>query len=264
MAPVVISRRKGLVFERKLVDAGGGLVGIEQRIESKGVVDRTIVTGAFWIFATVLDEKGQTQARTSAGWLRLPPRRAFLIPPRSLLRLRLTDVRLEGRGLVGSIELPAPLAELPRVAPFPDGATPACDLEGIARALRHAKPIDPDAGVPRLAVRCRHLLHEAAGSPSPVRDVARTLEIAPETVTRAMRSAYGVAPKKYLHGARVADAVLSLLAGRPILEAGFAAGFADVSRFYEQFRRLTGNTPGEYAALAHQKTRRRRRPMAGR
>jgi AraC-like DNA-binding protein len=61
-----------------------------------------------------------------------------------------------------------------------------------------------------------------------------------------------------VQGARVTDAVLSLLTGSAPLGAGFDAGFGHASRFYEVFRKLTGNTPGDYASIARQKPRRPR------
>jgi len=37
--------------------------------------------------------------------------------------------------------------------------------------------------------------------------------------------------------------------GATILEAAFDAGFRDVKRFYVQFKRLLGATPGSYAQV---------------
>ncbi len=83
------------------------------------------------------------------------------------------------------------------------------------------------------------------------------MQVAPDTISRAFRSAYLVTPKVYVQAARVSDAVLSLTAGVGVVRAGLEACFNDISRFYEVFRRLTGNTPGEYAALHDRKPRRR-------
>jgi methylphosphotriester-DNA--protein-cysteine methyltransferase len=88
------------------------------------------------------------------------------------------------------------------------------------------------------------------------------MHVAPETVSRAFRRAYCVAPKTYVHGARVSDAVLSLLTGNPALGACFDAGFGHPSRFYEIFRRMTGNTPGQYGSLRDQKSRRQEKKSA--
>ena len=245
----VVSKRGGLWFERSAHPVAKGLVGITQQLSSEGVVERVVATGRYWIFAMALHETGLTEAHTNGSWTPLPHRRVFLIPPRSLLRLRLTDVRLRSVGLAGALELPGELGHVPRAAKTPNHAEPPESVEDLAGLLKGAQELDPDAGAPALARRARQLLLDAASSPSPVREVARALRIAPETVSRMFRAAYGVSPKRYIHGARISDGVLSLLSGRPVLETALSAGFTDASRFYEQFRRITRNTPGEYASL---------------
>jgi AraC-like DNA-binding protein len=179
----------------------------------------------------------------------------FLIPPRSLLRLRLTDVRLEAHGLAGTAPLPPDLASAPTVRERSPGAAAPARLDEVVSALRGAARFDPDPPADEIAPRARALLVEAADAPRPVQDAARRLGVAPETVSRKFRAAYGLTPKKYLHRLRVSDAVLALLAGRGVLAAGFDAGFGDAGRFYDLFGRATGNTPGQYASLADQKSR---------
>jgi AraC-like DNA-binding protein len=249
----LVSNRPGLRFQRRVHAARNGLVHLEQRIQSRGVIERAIVTGEFWIFAAVTEETGLTEARTEVGFLPWPRRRVFLIPPRSLLRLRLSDVCLASIGVISRVVLPAPLACAPCVAALADGALPPCDLEQICAALAEAVPFDPDAGVSAFAREARQRLHQAVAHPSPVREVARAMRVAPDTVTRLFRSAYCITPKAYVQSARISDAVLSLTTGASVLRAACEAGFNDLSRFYQAFRRLTGNTPGQYAVLHDRK-----------
>jgi len=75
----VVSRREGLVFERRASAHAPGLFRVEKRIESRGVVERSVLTGSFWIFAAVTDETGSTGAFAGGRWLPLPHCRAFLI-----------------------------------------------------------------------------------------------------------------------------------------------------------------------------------------
>jgi hypothetical protein len=113
----IVSQREGLVFERSIPSQNeDGLFRIDQRIESRGTLERSIVTGTFWIFAAVMSETGLTEARAGGKWTALPGRRAFLIPPRSVLRLRLSEVRLDAHGIVGQAPLPNELAKVPRAA----------------------------------------------------------------------------------------------------------------------------------------------------
>jgi AraC-like DNA-binding protein len=251
----VVSRREGVVFERSARVLSDGLLSVSQAIAQDGVMTRTIVTGTFWVCPTIVHEEGTTEIGASGTWRMLPRAAIFLIPPRSVIRLRLTDVQARCVGLAGSVALPRALAGQPRAGPL-DGAPPE-SLDDLSRLLSHATPIDSDAGVPALARRARSRLHDVLESPSPVTDVARGLRVAPETLSRAFRKAYGVSPKTYVHGARVFDAVLALFSGRTIADSAFAAGFADLARFYAQFRRFTKNTPGEYRASRNAKTDRR-------
>ncbi len=256
MGGKLVSRRQDLEFEWSLRDGvAPGLVGIRLAIRSRGPVDRVVATGRFWIFAAGVDVGGSTEARAAGRWVALPARRAFLVPPRSLLRLRVTDVRLEAFGLAGTAALPAHLAAVPSVCERgPDAPSPS-DLDGVVDALRGAMRIEPDSPADGIAPRARALLVDAAGDRRPVHDAALRLGVAPETVSRSFQAAYGLTPKKYVHRLRVSDAVLGLLAGRGVLAAGFEAGFGDAGRFYDLFGRATGNTPGQYASLADQKSR---------
>jgi AraC-like DNA-binding protein len=104
----------------------------------------------------------------------------------------------------------------------------------------------------------RKRLHDLFYLPAPVQRVAAEVGLAAETLTRRFSQAYKLSPKQYCHRARLFAAVLRLLAGGAILETALAVGFNDLSRFYQQFRRLLGATPGTYAAI-----RKRQDPPAG-
>ncbi len=123
----MLSRREGLLFEQRASAHRPGLFRVDKRIACRGVVERSIVTGQFWIFATVADETGLTEAFCAHRWLPLPHCRAFMIQPRSVLRLRLSEVRLRACGLVGQLRLPS---EIPSVPCF-------SALEPFAPPVRH-------------------------------------------------------------------------------------------------------------------------------
>src|SRR5690242_11343155 len=101
----VISRREGLVFERSARTISDGLLAVSQEIAQDGVTARTIVTGAFWLCPTIVHDEGFTEVGTGGAWERLPRAAIFLIPPRSAIRLRLTDVRARCAGLAGCVPL---------------------------------------------------------------------------------------------------------------------------------------------------------------
>jgi AraC-like DNA-binding protein len=95
----------------------------------------------------------------------------------------------------------------------------------------------------------RERLHDLIAHPAPVRATAASLGIHADALTRAFGQVYGVSPKEYCHRARLFEAALLLLTGAAILDVAFDAGFNDLSRFYAQFRRHLGTTPGVYARV---------------
>jgi AraC-like DNA-binding protein len=251
----VLSRRRDVDFHWSLwPGARGGLTGVRVRLDSRGVIERAVATGRFWLFAAVLSESGTTEAALATGWTRLPARRAFFVPPRSLIRLRLSDVALEAVGLVGTAPLASDRLVVPCVAELPAGASAPVDLEGIRASLVNAVRLDPDGGVSPFAVQTRGQLLDRVASPRAVADSARAMGVAPDTLSRRFHEAYGIGPKSYILSVRVSDAALALLAGRRILAAAFEAGFRDTARFYRNFARKTGTTPGRYASLHDRKT----------
>jgi AraC-like DNA-binding protein len=250
------SVRPGLSFQRNLRVVAPGLVGLAQRITSEGTSEHAVVTGRFWIFSTLQCDRGLNEVYDGHRWIPMRPTWTFLIPPRSLFRLRLTDLEARCAGFAGDQALPARYA-VPVVAPIADGTAPPNGLDEMHRLLTAATPCDIDAHAPPLARRARRALHDVLDSPHPVREVADRLGVAPATISRRLQSAYGISSKRYVHGARIFDAVLLLLAGRPVADSALEAGFADLSRFYRQFQRVTHNTPGDYSALRDQKAPRR-------
>jgi len=111
------------------------------------------------------------------------------------------------------------------------------------------KRLDADAGVAQPIVQARRLLHHLISHPAPVRTAANSVGICAETISRGFSCAYKLSPKQYCHRARLHEAVLRLIAGATIIDAAFDAGFCDLKRFYNQFKRLLGVTPGAYTHI---------------
>ncbi|OGV71780.1 MAG: hypothetical protein A3K19_06755 [Lentisphaerae bacterium RIFOXYB12_FULL_65_16] len=66
---------------------------------------------------------------------------------------------------------------------------------------------------------------------------------------RLFRRRYGIPPLKYLHALRMARAKLLLRERNArVSEVAYRLGFADLSYFSQLFRKVTGQTPREYAA----------------
>jgi len=78
-------------------------------------------------------------------------------------------------------------------------------------------------------------------------DWARAHALAPETVSRGFRRAFGVTPKRFRYEARARRAFRAVTAGEgPLAEAALEAGFADQSHMSRAVAELTGAPPGRW------------------
>jgi AraC-like DNA-binding protein len=232
-------RRGGIVVERSLYLAQG-VAMLRQRFY--GDDTRSIVTHDAGVRSSVEVRRGRLVIPLPSGDIVAPTRFVLAVPPRSILALRFeqAEVVTEGTGAAHRLD---------------DHATPAIEAVVASSPLAMAVAghvlarLDPDAGVAAPLVRARAALHAAIGTSAPVRVAAAAAGMAPETLARRFADAYRITPKQYCHRARLFDAVILLFDGVPVLDAALRAGFNDLTRFYAQFRRLLGGTPGAYARI---------------
>ncbi|NVB77950.1 MAG: helix-turn-helix transcriptional regulator [Kofleriaceae bacterium] len=239
------TRRGTITLSRKLLPAEAGLVGLAQVFAGDG--ERVIVTHGASLLSLVEVMRGTVTFPLASG--EIAPPRSFLLalPPRTVLPMRFAGAAVRTQGVASFDSL---VAGTPAMLHHTVDAIPL-DLLGAKEVARGSvlATLQADTGVPLHVARARQLLHDALGRAAPVRYVARDAGIATETLTRAFQSAYHVSPKRYCHQARLFAAVLRLLSGKKIVETALEVGFNDVTRFYAQFRRLLGATPGMYAAI---------------
>jgi len=244
------SERAGVRLDRKRIAARDGLVGLEQRFQGEGT--RVAVTHQTSVVAQVTIQAGSLAIGTPGSEVVAPPTFVLVLPPRSLVRMCFRDAVVTSVGVAGRgplVEMGAP--SLRTFVPF------ALDRSATAAAAAGdlLVELDADAGAPRFVAAARPALHRHLGHPAPVRRAARAVGVAPETLARAFHRAYGLGAKEYCHRARLFDAVIALLGGAAIAQSAFDAGFNDLKRFYTQFRRTVGATPGAYAIKKRQDRR---------
>ena len=237
--------RGGVSIERLLLPSRDGRVWLDQRFRGEGTL--TIVTHRAFVLTEISVCEGALWFPLASGEIEAPARFVLAVPPRSALPLRFECARLESRGVadLGAARFDAPLL-------VPGGSLADVPDPWLAPdAIR----LDPDRAVPVRVRRARQALHDLLMHPAPVGSAARRVGLAAETLVRGFARAYGVSPKQYCQRARVFEAVLRLLSGAQVVEAGLDAGFSDVGRFYAAFRRVVGATPGRYAQVKNRQDR---------
>jgi AraC-like DNA-binding protein len=112
----------------------------------------------------------------------------------------------------------------------------------------------PDRSQARFAPRTvgivRDYLHANAESQISIADLARAAGVSGTQVIRAFSAATGMPPHSYLVSLRVERAKALLRAGISPGATALHVGFSDQSQMTRHFKRLTGVTPGRFAAEA--------------
>jgi AraC-like DNA-binding protein len=96
-----------------------------------------------------------------------------------------------------------------------------------------------------LSRRVRQRICETYREDVPMSEIARSLGVSHAHLSRQFKRDFGFTPINYRHRLRVSEATGRLLKGDDILEVGHDVGFNDTSRFYQDFRKITGTSPGK-------------------
>ena len=113
-------------------------------------------------------------------------------------------------------------------------------------------PAAPDLSTPAGRVRSSAVylaerLQDAPQSTPSLEELATLADVHPAHLARTFKRLQGVSVGEYHRNLRVAAACQALRdPTRPIAEVAAEAGFSDQSHFTRMFRRLTGQTPGEF------------------
>lgn len=108
---------------------------------------------------------------------------------------------------------------------------------------------------PRTVGIVRDYLHAMVQRQVSIADLAEAAGVSHTQVIRAFSAATGMPPHSYLVSLRIERAKALLRAGTGLAEAALEVGFSDQSQFTRHFKRLTGVTPGRFAAEASPRRR---------
>ena len=105
--------------------------------------------------------------------------------------------------------------------------------------LEGTKPVSPVSRKAKSLIASNYRTDRAIGH------IACQLGVSHAHLTRQFRRDYGLTPIDYRHRLRVSDAMGRLSQGEEILDIGYDVGFNDTARFYKDFRKVTGTSPGK-------------------
>jgi AraC-like DNA-binding protein len=221
-----------------------GIYQFKDHLKIEGRVTTTVVTCAGWLLelyelaaGDLYFLRGKTEIRAQGKQF------GVFYPPYTLVRPCFRNARARLLGLAGT----ACLAEGIGTVPFIFETTlmlKAKSVFEILQAARNRQFVDANPSASALSIKARQLIvDEHAGALSIARIAAR-LGVSNAHLSRQFRRDYGMSPREYLHQLRTADAPLELARGGAITDISFDSGYGDLSRFYKQFRKTTGTSPG--------------------
>lgn len=240
---------EGCHIRRHALRIEPGLLGVDQDVEVAGVQRGIDVTARFWIFAVVQVSSGSVRYLQGERLITVPGSRYAIYAPRfSIVEALLDRSCSQSQALASTDELANDLPQQPVLiceppAPFPSSAAAVAAFLRIQEGMiRIGRRIAPHAA----AVRVKEAIDESYTLSGPLSEIAERLRIAPSTMSRCFRKAYGMAPVSYRHHLRIMDAMMRLLDGETVTDVCQEVGFGDLSRFYRHFRDLTLATPARY------------------
>ena len=111
-------------------------------------------------------------------------------------------------------------------------------------------PLEGTKSVAPLSRKAKSLIASNYGTVRAIGQIAEELGISHAHLTRQFKRDYGLTPIEYRHRLRVSDAMGRLSQGEEILDIGYDVGFNDATRFYKDFRKVTGTSPGKCRDIA--------------
>ncbi|MCI0541309.1 MAG: AraC family transcriptional regulator [Verrucomicrobiales bacterium] len=123
-------------------------------------------------------------------------------------------------------------------------------LEILADASRFRRQDSP-AHRPRWLIEARDLIRSRFAEPLSLSDVAAAVGVSPVRLARAFRTQYQCSVGELIRQIRIESACQAMLShDQPLAEIALAVGFADQAHFARTFKRITGQTPGQFRATS--------------
>ena len=214
------------------------------QLKIKGAVATTVVTCTGWLLEMYRLKAGDVHFLRGQEEIR-PTGKCFGVfyPPYALVRPCLENAQGDLLGFAGTAPLPAGIDAVP----FVFGSSGPLEVRSLAEifaAGRNRQGIDANPRASSLSIKARKLIIEGYSENSLIARIAERLGVSNAHLSRQFRRDYGMSPRAYLHQLRIADVPLELARGEAIADISNGSGYGDLSRFYKQFRKSTGTSPG--------------------
>ncbi|HET9216572.1 MAG TPA: AraC family transcriptional regulator [Terriglobia bacterium] len=109
----------------------------------------------------------------------------------------------------------------------------------------HGNSAEVASNVSMLSRKAKGRICDTYRESIPISAIAQELGVSHAHLTRQFKRDFGFTPVDYRHRLRVSEATGRLFKGDDILDVGHDVGFNDTSRFYKDFRKITGTSPGK-------------------
>lgn len=175
-------------------------------------------------------------------------RYAFFMPPFSITRAVSESLHQSVDFLIST----ASHQGLPKVAgifPF-DGKLPTtfAGVQAVLQSTDNFVCIEACALPSALSRKVKSALDRSFKHDKQLSKIADDLGVSQTLMGRYFKKDFGISPSAYRNHLRIVSASFDLIAGAEIVDSFQKVGFADLSLFYKQFKRITRATPGEYRA----------------
>jgi AraC-like DNA-binding protein len=242
-------RRKTYEVVEHLRSSGSQLFQLDQEGRLKGVETLTNITGPGWMLGMIEVRQGRARFVSGPDKVDAPARRfGLFMPAFSLVQIEAHQIHYRSRAFCSVIPAPAtlpgePVVFRPRRWRIPSSLEEAfrfVEESGDFVSVNRAPAPSPFSERIKVAIDKTFMTGQTLSA------MAKTFRIAPATISRYFKRDYGISPVQYRQQVRIMDSIARLLRGEEIKDVFQEVGFADMSRFYKQFRALVCVPPGRY------------------
>lgn len=206
------------------------------------------VVGAGWLLEILDIGSGELFFRSDGEDVRARSARfGVFYPPFSLVCLCIENARGRVRGIGSFGDLPSGLPAGPVIfeTDFEGDIRDAGHAAEIFARGREARDISINTKPSLISLRAKKLIDDNYRIYPSIGRIASRLRVSHEHLSRQFKRDHTMSPSAYLHQVRVAEATYKLSGSEEIIDISMDVGYNDLSRFYKQFRRKTGTSPGD-------------------